>query len=155
HTPDAGEIKIAGHPVPTPIAGGRAHALGLRFVHQDLGLIPSLTVIENLLLADIASAAGVYIAWKRERVAARRLVDRYRLDVDCDADVADLSPVQRAMLAILRAVRDLIFDGEYAETLGSTSDEATAVLVLDEPTVFLSGRERSILFTMIKELAGA
>ena len=48
HHPDpGGELEIDGRPVKLPVRTGSASELGMSFVHQDLGLLPSLTVVEN------------------------------------------------------------------------------------------------------------
>src|SRR5712692_1480521 len=49
HAPGpGGELEVSGRPVRLPLRPGDSRALGLSFVHQDLGLIPSLSVVENL-----------------------------------------------------------------------------------------------------------
>ena len=49
-TPEEGELKVVGERLTFPIAIGEEHRRGLRFVHQNLGLVPSLSVAENLCL---------------------------------------------------------------------------------------------------------
>src|SRR5207244_13099044 len=58
HAPDAGELSIDGAPVALPVEPGRFRSLGLSFVHQDLGLISSLSVVENLRLTDLDAIGG-------------------------------------------------------------------------------------------------
>ncbi|HWD82048.1 MAG TPA: ATP-binding cassette domain-containing protein, partial [Kribbella sp.] len=48
HAPDGGELSVNGRDVALPLSPGEPQDLGLEFVHQDLGLVPSLTVAENL-----------------------------------------------------------------------------------------------------------
>src|SRR5581483_259969 len=55
HAPDAGELRIDGEPVRLPLETGQFRELGMSFVHQHLGLVESLSVLENLLVADLAS----------------------------------------------------------------------------------------------------
>jgi ABC-type sugar transport system ATPase subunit len=58
HEPDPGaRLWVGGTEVALPIPPGGFRALGISFVHQHLGLIPSLTVLENLLIADIRHPA--------------------------------------------------------------------------------------------------
>ena len=52
HEPDAGELRIDGEPVRLPLATGQFRELGMSFVHQDLGLVESLSVLENLRVAE-------------------------------------------------------------------------------------------------------
>jgi ribose transport system ATP-binding protein len=137
HAPDPGaELTVGGRPVPLPLPPGRAPELGLRFVHQDLGLIPSLSALENLLLDELATARWRHLSWRRERDRARRSLARLGVDIDPRATVASLTPLERAQLAILRAVE-------------ATPD----VLVLDEPTAFLPGSEREQLYELMRGIA--
>jgi ribose transport system ATP-binding protein len=142
HTRDEGEVFVEGKPVSLG-AGGDARDHGLRFVHQDLGLIASLTVLENLVIERLATTSGLRVNWRAERARARRLFTDYGLDIDPDAVVESLAPVQRAMLAIVRATADF-------QTQGGITGRG--VLVLDEPTVFLAASERTKLFDLVRRL---
>jgi ribose transport system ATP-binding protein len=137
HAPDpGGELVVGGRPVPLPLPPGRPRELGLRFVHQDLGLIPSLSVVENLRLDELATVRRRHISWRRERKRARQSLARFGVDIRPRATVASLTPLQRAQLAILRAV-----------------DSTPEVLVLDEPTAFLPRSEREQLFALVRGIA--
>src|SRR6266566_8001257 len=48
HAPDGGELEVNGRPVALPLHPGQFRSLGMSFVHQDLGLVPELSVVENL-----------------------------------------------------------------------------------------------------------
>src|SRR5579862_4109248 len=48
HAPDSGQMAMRGEPVALPIKPGEAARLGLRFLHQDVGVVRTLTVLENL-----------------------------------------------------------------------------------------------------------
>jgi ribose transport system ATP-binding protein len=134
HAPDpGGRLTVGGSPVTLPLPPGRARELGLRFVHQDLALIPSLSVVENLRLEELAAARRVRISWSSERARAREAFSRLGVDLDPRARVEDLSPVDRAQLAIVRAVED-----------------APRLLVLDEPTAFLPQPERERLVALVR-----
>jgi ribose transport system ATP-binding protein len=142
HAPDAGaRIWLRGEEIALPMPTGRARELGISFVHQHLGLIPSLTVLENLLLGDIATESRWRIDWARETAAARELFVRYRIDLDPAATVAAISPVQRALLAIVRAFRDL-----------RRSDGEGGLLILDEPTPFLPRNDVERLFVLVRQV---
>jgi ribose transport system ATP-binding protein len=125
HAPDAGgSLRVRGDDVALPIPPDRATRLGLSFVHQDLGLIPQLSVLENLRVGRFAAHAGWRISWRQERAAVRAALARFDLDVSPEAHVARLSSVERVLLAIVRAFSDL----EHAPG---------GVLLLDEPTAYL------------------
>lgn len=141
HDPDPGaRLAVRGDPVTLPLPPGRARELGLSFVHQDLGLIDSATVLENLRAGRYETRAGWFIPWARERASARRVLGSFGLDVDPDAKVADLREVDRAILAIVRALEQL------QHTKGG-------LLVLDEPTAFLPRDGIEQLFQAVKDVA--
>ena len=130
HEPDPGaRLWVGGTEVALPIPPGGFRALGISFVHQHLGLIPSLTVLENLLIGDFATEDRWRIGWKAEGRRARDLFVRYGLAIDPSEPVSRLSPVVRALLAIVRAFDQL---REVRTAAGSQG-----LLVLDEPTPFL------------------
>ncbi len=140
HEPDPGsELAIDGREVPLPLAPGRFRELKISFVHQNLGLIPALTVVENLLIGRLATSARWRLDWRRERAQAAALFERYGIRIDPAVEVAKLSPVQRALLAIVRAVSDL------DQVAGGGG-----LLVLDEPTPFLPRRDVDQLFAVIR-----
>lgn len=155
HDPDAGRISIGDTELTFPVVGTEARRLGLRFVHQDLGLIPSLTVLENLMLSELSTDGRLRVPWSREREAARQLFASYGVDLNPNDVVQDLPPVSQALLAIVRAVREFATMGERPQPgVGeSLIGAGSGVLVLDEPTVFLSGRERDRLFDLVNRLA--
>ena len=65
--PDPGaRIEAGGRPLPVPYSTKIAHEEGLRFVHQDLGLVPNLTVAENLAIGFgfLVAALGVFSKWR-------------------------------------------------------------------------------------------
>ncbi len=108
HAPDPGaELEVGGRAARLPLPPGRAHELGIAFVHQELGLIPSLSVLENLRLGELAARRDWRISWRRERVRATAALARFGVDLDPRQPVARLRPVLRALLAIVRAARRL------------------------------------------------
>ncbi len=140
HDPDAGTLTVRGEPVSLPLAPGVFRTLGFAFVHQDLALIGALSVTENLIVSRLAGRAR--LSWRRENAAAAALLERYGLEgIDPKAPVATLTQMQRALVAVVRAVEELRADGH-----------ASGLLVLDEPTAFLPrvGIER--LFGLVREI---
>ncbi len=96
--------------------GFREH--GISFVHQNLGLVPSLTVLENLLASDLATESRWRINWRKEAGRAEELFHQYHLLIDPIAPVSRLTPVQRALLAIVRAFDQLQRTRRHAESPG-------------------------------------
>jgi ribose transport system ATP-binding protein len=147
HAPDLhGELEINGRPISLPLRPGQFRRLGMSFVHQDLGLVGSLSVLDNLLVGDLTSERSWRLSWTRERSRARETFDSFGLDLDPRAKVSDLRPVDRALLAIVRAVGEI-----RANTAADGSEYG--LLVLDEPTVFLPARDRDRLFSIVREIA--
>ncbi|MPQ99126.1 ATP-binding cassette domain-containing protein [Modestobacter sp. I12A-02628] len=146
HAPDPGaELTIGGRSVPLPVPPGRFREHGLAFVHQDLALVPELSVLENLRVAHIAGSRRPWINWGAERRRARTAFGRLGLDVDIDQPVQRLGATERALLAIVRA----------AEEIRDARERATAehcLLVLDEPTVFLPEEGTALLFRLVRDL---
>jgi ribose transport system ATP-binding protein len=137
HEPDAGSGAVH--------VGGRklrwgdsrdAHEAGIRFIHQDLGLVDELTVLENLRLGEpFETGPGWRIRWGRERAAAKVALERAGLSVSPDAYASSLGPVERTQLAVARALQD---QGEVK------------VLVLDEPTAVLPNNQVERLFEIVR-----
>ena len=147
HVPQpGGELEIDGRAVDLPLRPGTAGERGLAFVHQDLGLIPSLSVTENIRIAELAAASSPFISWPRERRMAQAVLDRLGLDVDPAAIVAELPLVQRAEVAIARAVGQLT---------ARRTGESGGLLVLDEAAAYLPRSERHHLFALVREVAAA
>jgi ribose transport system ATP-binding protein len=144
HTPDAGELVVNGREVPLPLGPGEPQRLGMEFVHQDLGLVASLTVAENLFMADIAKPANrFFVSWSRRSAQAREVFARYGVTIDPDATIDGIRPVERALVAIVRAL----------EGLRRGSGDEPTLLVLDEPTVFLPQNEVALLFDLVRQIA--
>jgi ribose transport system ATP-binding protein len=142
HAPDPGGLlRIRGMEVPLPLPPGAARRLGLSFVHQHLGLIPSLSVLDNMMIGRLASSASVMVDWNRERRRCASALARYGIEIDTRAAVSRLRPVERALLAIVRAVEEL-----------SESETGGGVLVLDEPTPFLPRRDVERLFEVVRRV---
>jgi ribose transport system ATP-binding protein len=147
HEPDPGaELQVNGEDVPMPLAPGAFRDYGMSFVHQDLGLMPTLSVLENLRLGTFSRASRWAISWRKEAQAARELFAEFALDLDPAARVSDLSGTERALLAIVRAVHEM-------RTLRGGARTGPGMLILDEPTVFLPETGRRQLFALMREIA--
>lgn len=144
HVPDSGSLSLHGQAVRLPLDPGQFRRLGLSFVHQNLGLVPSLTVLENLRVGALTAPGRPFISWARERRAAAATFARFGLDIDPGARVADLSQVDRALLAVVRAFEELRPEGHKQGTPG--------LLLLDEPTPFLPKSGVDKLFGLIRRI---
>ncbi len=138
HEPESGaEAWFDGEPFALGSPAASAGA-GIRFIHQDLGLIPSLNVVDNLALGR-GYGSRVWVRLGKAEQEARRLMEDSGVGIDVRRQVAELSPFECSMIAIVRALRE---------------DEGAAlrVLVLDEPTESLAKPEVASLFTVIRNL---
>jgi ribose transport system ATP-binding protein len=148
HHPDHGAsatVKDAGFRLGDAAA---AHAAGLRFVHQDLGLIDSLDCVDNLALgAGYTTGFAGRIRWRRQRAAAREALRGVgHGDVKVTTLVSHLSAFEKTALAIVRAIRDL----DSGDGTGKVS-----LLVLDEPTATMPRPEVDKLFALVRRVAAA
>jgi len=137
YTAESGSVVVHG-------ADGepRDPAEGLHFIHQDLGLIPTLTTVENLALGKHASLRDLAPLRRRaERATADELLSLFGEHVDVKVPVGQLTDAQRTLVAIARAL--------------SGWTRSDNVLVLDEPTASLNGEEVGILFAAVREVAKA
>ena len=119
----------------------------MSFVHQDLGLVESLSVLENLRVADIARrrARASAISWRRERGGRGRRSSATACAIDPTALVA-----RAASRSSARCSRSC---GPSRRSAPSAA--ARALLVLDEPTVFLPREGVERLFSLVRDAAAA
>lgn len=136
HQPDTGEIRLGGQPV--RISGADdALSLGIVTVHQDINLVQTMTVAENLLLNNEPTWRFGVI---RRRDASRRaasLLAQYGIDVDPQALVSQLPNDLKKMVQIIKAV-----------------SRQPRILLLDEPTSSLTDNEVRVALKLIRRLAG-
>ncbi|WP_322754226.1 sugar ABC transporter ATP-binding protein [Frankia sp. Cas3] len=140
HRPDpGGEVEIDGLPLPFGSAHA-AHEMGARFVHQDLGLVLQLSVVDNLYLNSGFACRFGTIREADTRRRATALLRRVGVQVDPRTPVAALSLAQRTGVAVARAL-----EGE--------DDHQVKLLVLDEPTATLPENEVHQLLDMVRRVA--
>jgi ribose transport system ATP-binding protein len=147
HVPEPGALlEVGDQRVTFPIVRSALKGYGMAFVHQDLGLIPQLSVLENFLIGELSSKSPRWINWRLERERARVTFERFQLHhVDPMAKVGTLSLAQQAMLAIVRALEEITTnDGDDGPRRG--------LLVLDEPTAYLPEDDKEHLFQLIRDV---
>ncbi|WP_198144209.1 sugar ABC transporter ATP-binding protein [Parafrankia sp. EUN1f] len=136
HVPDEGCEAFVGD---RPFQLGSmtaAHAAGLRFVHQDLGLVEHMTVAENFFMSPRAGWVRPLSAGAERSRTARALAD-FGYEIDPGAQVSSLSAAQRTVVAIVRALH---------------GERPPALLILDEPTASLPGPDAELLFAALRRL---
>jgi ribose transport system ATP-binding protein len=133
-TPTTGQMQFNGQDY-APASRTQAEKQGVRMVMQELNLLPTLTVAENLFLDNLPSRGG-WISRKQLRKAAIEAMAQVGLDaIDPDTLVGSLGIGHQQMVEI---ARNLIGDCH--------------VLILDEPTAMLTAREVEMLFEQITRL---
>ncbi|GAA2346800.1 sugar ABC transporter ATP-binding protein [Saccharopolyspora halophila] len=133
HRSDTGEIRVDGRVV--RFNGPEdAEKLGIATIHQEMALVPQLTVAENIYLGRPPRRFGVLdrAALRRD---ARAILDRMGLSLDVDAVVGELGVAQRQLVEIAKAL-----------------SLNTRFLIMDEPTAVLSRSEVDRLFSLVREL---
>lgn len=130
--PDAGEIRVEGEPV--DFRGPRhAQQLGVAMVHQELALVPHLSVADNLFLGR--EGGWTVLRLREEAEAARGLLDRVGLRLDPRRAVSTLSIAEKQLVEIAKA---LAVDAR--------------ITIMDEPTATLTGEEIEGLFRVVERL---
>jgi ribose transport system ATP-binding protein len=112
-------------------------------VHQDLGLVDTMSVLENVRVGRFETGPGRRIRWGRERERARALLRRFDLDVDPRAPVGHLSQTERVIVAVIRALGDVEASG------------GSGLLVLDEPTSALPLGDVDRLFSAVRQVTAS
>ncbi|HML20722.1 MAG TPA: sugar ABC transporter ATP-binding protein [Aggregatilinea sp.] len=135
YTPDAGTITFEGAPL--TVSNPRdALTHGIAIVHQELSLVPALTVAENIYPGRLPTNALGFVKYGELFRRAAAILDSINLDISPRTPVSDLSIAKQQLVEIAKA---LSMD--------------TKVLILDEPTSALTEREVEILFDLLRKLA--
>ncbi|PZF60092.1 sugar ABC transporter ATP-binding protein [Curtobacterium sp. MCBD17_034] len=133
HQPDGGRILVDGREVTIPSVTA-AEELGIATIHQELNLVGSLSVAENVMMGRIPTRFGLV-----DRKALRRQAEAALATIGLDVDV--MTPVSSLGIARQQLV-------EIAKAL---SQEAR-ILILDEPTAALTRHETEALFRVVADL---
>ncbi len=129
HAADSGEIEIAGVPL------DETSRRKIAFVHQDLGLIQSMSVGENMAMGYGYPRRWKLIDWPAVERAAAKAVERLGSPLPLDRPVSELSRAEKSIVAIARALAN-----------------DASLLVLDEPTASLPEADVQRLFNILVRL---
>ncbi|MBR6443594.1 MAG: sugar ABC transporter ATP-binding protein [Clostridia bacterium] len=131
---EEGEIRIDGKPV--VIDGvNAARDNGISIIHQELVLVPHMTVAENIFLGR--EPIGKFgVDYKQMASTAQKMLDKFDLGISATDEIFNLSIAQQQMVEIVKAIS---FN--------------CRILVMDEPTSSISDREVTQLFEIMRNLA--
>lgn len=139
HQPDANHVVTMRGAAFAIGDAAAAHAAGIRFVHQDLGLVEAVSTVENLAFGfGYETGFGRRIKWREETKRAKQLLLDLGFDIDVRAPVAMLGAAERTGVAIARALQDI--------------ESGVSIVVLDEPTAALPGADVDRLFDAVRRL---
>jgi monosaccharide-transporting ATPase len=130
---DAGTISLAGQVI-HPKSPKDAERLGISTVYQEVNLVPSLSVAENIALGRQPGRLG-FLNWGAIRQRARAALARLEFACDVDVELGSLSVAHQQIVAIARAL-----------------DTRARLLILDEPTASLDEKEVTELFGVMRQL---
>ena len=133
YQPDGGRILVDGNPVSLPDTKA-AEALGIATIHQELNLVGSMSVAENISLGRMPRKYGL-VDRRAMKARARAALDLIGLDVDLDQPVGELGIARQQLVEIAKAL-----------SLNAR------MLILDEPTAALTNREIASLFAVVEDL---
>jgi general nucleoside transport system ATP-binding protein len=134
YRPDEGELQVGG--VPVRFRSPRdAYAAGVFMVHQQLRLVESMTVAENVVLGWSRASRVRFSPRQVEREVAAS-AERFGIDVNPRARIWQLSLGERQRVEILKALY-----------------RGARILILDEPTSVLTPQEADRLFASVREMA--
>jgi len=139
HPLTSGEILLHGEEVGQQLTPILVQERGVRFVHQDLGLVGDLSIADNFGLSLGYVTVGSRISWKKHRDQVREDLAAVGIhDIDPDTMVRDLGPIQQTLVALARATKGIVGNG--------------GILVLDEPTARLPNDQVDELLTRCRAL---
>ncbi|HZW03647.1 MAG TPA: sugar ABC transporter ATP-binding protein [Anaerolineaceae bacterium] len=135
YQPDTGSMEIDGHPY-APADEKAAQQAGVAIVFQEGSLFPPLSVAENIF-AGRQPVKGISVDFTAMRRTTQALLEDLGVQIDPATPVAHLSPGQRQLVEIAKAL-----------------SQQVRILILDEPTSSLTISEARQLFTVLRQLAG-
>lgn len=138
---ESGTAIIRGVANDLPLRGVTAKRAGLRFVHQDLGLIDQMTITDNVCLyAGYVKSKSAKISRQASVNLTQTLLEKLGIMVPADTLVGDLGPTEKVMVAVARATGEELDRG---------------VLILDEPTAAVPFADAARILQVVKNLRDA
>lgn len=131
---DEGEIEVFSRK--TELGDPKAaENLGISIIYQELNLIPTLTVAENIFLGRYKMNNRIQVSWKKVYEEAEALLKDLEVDVEGTDYIRDLGIAQQQMVEVAKAL-----------------SMNAKIIIMDEPTAPLTARETKNLFRIVKKL---
>jgi ribose transport system ATP-binding protein len=134
-TPDGGSIYLGGERMRFREPSDAQNA-GIHTIYQELSLVPSLSVAENIFLGQLPKRAGTVVNWGEMQTKARDALARVGFDLDVRLPVSSFSVAEQQAVELAKALH-----------------KNPRVLLLDEPTSTLPLPDVARLFTVLRALA--
>lgn len=114
----------------------QSRSIGINVIHQDRNLVPAFNGIENIYLGlDYEKKLGFAVDWAKMKKRVDAVIADLGVEIDLELPASALSPPQRTLLEIVRAMMT-----------------DCKLLILDEPTASLTDKEAEMLFETIGKL---
>lgn len=127
YVPEAGSMELFGQKMSFPADGALLRETAIAVVHQDLGLVPSLSIVDNFRVRRYGKGPLGTISWaKEEKLTKERLCD-LGVKVNPRAKTSELAISDQVLLCVARALLEL-------EIYTKSGADRRSILVLDEPT---------------------
>lgn len=131
---DSGEILFEGKPW-NPKSSAQARTQGIAMIHQELNIIPEMTIVQNMYLGKEVMKKGLIVDDKTMKREAGEFLRQQGLDYPLDRKMKDISLAEAQMIEIIKAI-----------SCGAK------IILMDEPTSSLTEKEVQFLIDKIFEL---
>ena len=131
---DGGSVFLSGREVAFSSPKDAIDA-GLRVIHQEISLVPTMTVAENIFLGNLPLGVGGTVSWARLNQNAQEVLTQLGEDIPVNKKVRDLTIAEQQIIEIAKAL-----------------SVRPKVLIMDEPTAALNDQETANLFALLRRL---
>lgn len=133
--PDSGSIVFKGEKRDFRSIA-ESNAAGISVIHQELAVFGHMTILENLLMKELADKKGLFLDWRGLEDKARRILSMINLDIDPFRRMDSLSVSDQQQIEIARSLH-----------------RASDLIIMDEPNSSLSEKETRKMFALVRDLA--
>lgn len=132
--PDGGDIRIFGDTYKS-LFPAQAMELGIATIYQDVDLVDTLSVADNIFQGAEIKKGKLFVDWKKQEEKTKEILDELNMEIKPDVLVGTLSPGQKQNLQIVKALH-----------------KKAKILIMDEPTASLGEEETKALMKLVDKL---